>query len=138
MLTRIDHIGVAVDDLDAAIALYEQRLVMPVVHRETIDEIGLELVMLEIGESHVELLAPIRRDTMLSGFLAEHGPGLHHVAYATKDIEAELARLAAAGTRLIDTEPRTGVRGSRIAFLEPDGTGHVLTELVQPAPGHDR
>jgi methylmalonyl-CoA epimerase len=135
MLTNIDHIGIAVDDLDAAIALYEQRLVMPVVHREIAEEIGLELVLLQIGESHVELLAPIRADTMLSGFLAEHGPGLHHVAYATPDIEAELARLAADGTRLIDTEPRRGIRGSRIAFLEPDGTGHVLTELVQPALG---
>ena len=135
MLTRIDHIGVAVDDLDAAIALYEERLVMPVVHREIAEEIGLELVLLEIGESHVELLAPVREDTMLATFLAEHGPGLHHVAYVTEDIEAELARLAAAGTKLIDTVPRTGIRGSRIAFLEPEGTGHVLTELVQPAPG---
>ena len=71
---------------------------------------------------------------MISGYLAEHGPGLHHVAYVTRDIEAEMARLADEGMRLIDTEPRTGVRGSRIAFLEPDGTGHVLTELVQPAP----
>jgi methylmalonyl-CoA epimerase len=135
MLTHIDHLGVAVDDLDAAIALYTQRLVMPVVHREVIEEIGLDLVLLEIGESHVELLAPIRADTMLSAFLAEHGPGLHHVAYATQDIEAEIARLAGEGMALIDAVPRTGIRGSRIAFLEPEGTGHVLTELVQPAPG---
>ena len=135
MLTRIDHLGVAVDDLEAAIALYTQRLVMPVVHREVIDEIGLDIVLLEIGESHVELLAPIRPDTMLSSFLAEHGPGLHHVAYATDDIEGEIARLSAEGTPLIDAVPRTGIRGSRIAFLEPEGTGHVLTELVQPAPG---
>jgi methylmalonyl-CoA epimerase len=135
MLTRLDHIGIAVDDLDAAIALYEQRLVMPVVHRETIDEIGLELVLFDIGESHVELLAPTRADARVSRFLAEHGPGLHHVAYATDDIVAEMERLTAEGMRLIDTEPRTGIRGSRIAFLEPDGTGHVLTELVQPAPG---
>ena len=135
MLTHIDHLGVAVDDLDAAIALYTQRLVMPVVHREVIEEIGLDLVLLEIGESHVELLAPIRPDTMLSGFLAEHGPGLHHVAYATDDIEGEIARLTAEGMALIDAVPRTGIRGSRIAFLEPEGTGHVLTELVQPAPG---
>jgi methylmalonyl-CoA/ethylmalonyl-CoA epimerase len=135
VLTRIDHIGVAVNDLDAAIALYEQRLVMPVVHREVAEDIGLEVVLLEIGESHVELLAPIREESMLSAFLAEHGPGLHHVAYATEDIDAELARLAAEGAALIDTTPRTGIRGSRIAFLEPAGTGHVLTELVQPAPG---
>jgi methylmalonyl-CoA/ethylmalonyl-CoA epimerase len=136
MLTRIDHIGIAVDDLDAAIALYEQRLVLPLVHREIAEEIGLELVLLDIGESHVELLSPTRADSMLSQFLAEHGPGLHHVAYATPDIDAELARLAGEGMRLIDTQPRTGIRGSRIAFLEPEGTGHVLTELVEPAPGH--
>ena len=133
MLIRIDHIGIAVDDLDAAIALYEQRFGMALVHREIAEGPGLELVLLEIGESHVELLAPVRDDAMISGFLAEHGPGLHHVAYVTRDIEAEMARLADEGMRLIDTEPRTGVRGSRIAFLEPDGTGHVLTELVQPA-----
>jgi methylmalonyl-CoA epimerase len=135
MFSRIDHLGIAVVDLDAAIALYEERFGMPVVHREVADEIGLELVLLEVGESHVELLAPLRGDTMLSGFLAEHGPGLHHVAYVTEDIDAELARLKAEGQPLIDTAPRTGIRGSRIAFLEPDGTGHVLTELVQPAPG---
>jgi methylmalonyl-CoA epimerase len=133
MLTRIDHLGVAVDDLDAAIALYTERLVMPIVHREVIDEIGLEVVMLEIGESHVELLAPLRPGSMLASFLAEHGPGLHHVAYTTDDIGAEMARLTAEGMALIDAVPRTGVRGSRIAFLEPAGTGHVLTELVQPA-----
>ena len=136
MLTRIDHLGVAVQDLDAAIALYTERLVMPLVHREVIDEIGMELVMLEIGESHVELLAPTRPDAMLSAFLAEHGPGLHHLAYTTDDIEAEMARLVAEGMALIDTTPRTGVRNSRIAFLEPAGTGHVLTELVEPAAGH--
>ena len=136
MLTRIDHIGVAVDDLDAAIALYEQRLVLPLVHREVIEEIGMELVLLDVGESHVELLAPVREDSMLSAFLAEHGPGLHHVAYGTDDIEAEIARLVDEGMALIDAVPRTGIRGSRIAFLEPAGTGHVLTELVQAAPGH--
>ena len=134
MLTRIDHIGIAVDDLDAAIALYEARLGMPLVHRETIEEIGLELVLFDVGESHVELLAPTRADAMVSGFLAEHGPGMHHIAYGTGDIEADIARLTAQGMRLIDAEPRTGIRGSRIVFLEPDGTGHVLTELVQAAP----
>ena len=106
---------------------------MALVHREIAEAPGLEIVLLEIGESHVELLAPVREDAMITGFLAEHGPGLHHVAYVTRDIEAEMARLVDEGMRLIDTEPRTGVRGSRIAFLEPDGTGHVLTELVQPA-----
>ena len=133
MLTRIDHIGIAVDDLDAGIALYEQRLGMPLVHRETIEEIGLELVLFDVGESHVELLAPTRPDAMVSGFLAEHGPGMHHIAYGTPDVDAEVARLTAEGMRMIDAQPRTGIRGSRIVFLEPEGTGHVLTELVQAA-----
>jgi methylmalonyl-CoA/ethylmalonyl-CoA epimerase len=131
MLTRIDHLGVAVDDLDAAIALYEERLALPLTHREVIDELGIEAVLLDVGESHVELLAPVREGTMIGAFLAEHGPGLHHVAYGVDDIEAELARLAALGTPLIDATPRTGIAGSRIAFLEPAGTGHVLTELVE-------
>jgi methylmalonyl-CoA/ethylmalonyl-CoA epimerase len=134
MLTRIDHIGIAVDDLDAGIALYEERLGLPFVHRETIEEIGLELVLFDVGESHVELLAPTRPGSMVGDFLAEHGPGMHHIAYGVDDVDAEIARLRAEGMRLIDAEPRTGIRGSRIAFLEPDGTGHVLTELVQAAP----
>ena len=109
MLIRIDHIGIAVDDLDAAIALYEQRFGMALVHREIAEAPGLEIVLLEIGESHVELLAPVREDAMITGFLAEHGPGLHHVAYVTRDIEAEMARLVDEGMRLIEqqTRPKT-------------------------------
>jgi methylmalonyl-CoA/ethylmalonyl-CoA epimerase len=133
VLGRIDHIGVAVEDLDAALQLYADTLRMPVVHRETVTEQGVEAVLLDVGESHVELLAPLGPDTPVGRFLTKKGPGLHHVAYQVADIEAVLASLKAAGTRLIDETPRIGIRGSRVAFLHPASTGGVLTELVQPA-----
>jgi methylmalonyl-CoA/ethylmalonyl-CoA epimerase len=133
---RIDHIGVAVEDLDAAIALYERDFAMTLVHRETVTEQGVEAVLLDVGENHVELLSPLGDDTPVGRFLAGRGPGLHHVAYQVPDIEATLERLRAAGLRLIDQEPRTGIRSSRVAFLHPASTGGVLTEIVQPAGGH--
>ena len=135
MLARIDHIGVAVEDLDAALALYERGLEIELVHRETVTEQGVEAVLLDVGENHVELLAPLGPDTPVGKFLAKKGPGLHHVAYQTADIDAELARLKEAGLRLIDEQPRTGIRGSRVAFLHPAATGGVLTEIVEPAHG---
>jgi methylmalonyl-CoA/ethylmalonyl-CoA epimerase len=130
---RIDHIGVAVADLDAAIALHEHTYGMPVAHRETVAEQGVEAVLLEVGDGHVELLAPLAGDTPVGRFLAGRGPGLHHVAYAVEDIEAALERLREHGVRLIDEAPRTGIRGSRVAFLHPAAAGGVLTEIVQPA-----
>src|SRR6058998_1610879 len=132
MFERIDHIGVAVEDLDAAIALYGERLDLELVHRETVESQGVEAVLLDVGENHVELLRPLSHDTPVGKFLAKRGPGLHHVAYQTTDIEAELERLKAAGMRLIDEQPRTGIRGSRVAFLHPASTGGVLTEIVEP------
>jgi methylmalonyl-CoA/ethylmalonyl-CoA epimerase len=136
MLDRIDHIGVAVEDLDAAIALYEGALGMPLVHRETVAEQGVEAVLLDVGEGHVELLAPLGPETPVGKFLARKGPGLHHVAYAVSDIEATLEQLKAEGVALIDETPRTGIRNSRVAFVHPKSTGAVLTEIVQPAEGH--
>jgi methylmalonyl-CoA epimerase len=136
MLGRIDHIGVAVEDLDAALKLYAEVLGMPVVHRETVTEQGVEAILLDVGENHVELLAPLGPDTPVGKFLAKKGPGLHHVAYQVTDIEATLAALKAAGTRLIDETPRIGIRSSRVAFVHPASTGGVLTEIVQPAEDH--
>ena len=136
MFARIDHIGVAVTDLDAAIALYEQTYAMELVHRETVTEQGVEAVLFDVGENHVELLAPLAEDTPVGRFLARSGPGLHHVAYQVPDIEATLAALKADGARLIDETPRTGIRGSRVAFVHPKSSGGVLTEIVQPAEGH--
>ena len=133
MLTRVDHVGVAVEDLDRALEQYEADLAMALVHRETVAEQGVEAVLLDVGDSHVELLRPLSPDTPVGRFLARRGPGLHHVAYGTEDIEAELARLTGAGVRLLDSRPRTGIRGSRVAFLHPRSTGGVLTEIVQPA-----
>ena len=133
MLARIDHIGVAVEDLDAALALYERDFAIELVHRETVESQGVEAVLLDVGENHVELLAPLGEDTPVGKFLAKKGPGLHHVAYQTADIDAELERLKEAGLRLIDEQPRTGIRGSRVAFLHPAATGGVLTEIVEPA-----
>jgi methylmalonyl-CoA epimerase len=135
MLARIDHVGIAVEDLDAALAAYERDLALTVVHRETVESQGVSAVLLDVGESHVELVAPLAPDTPVGAFLARRGPGLHHVAYQTPDIEAELARLRAAGLRLIDERPRIGIRGSRVAFVHPAATGGVLTEIVEPAQG---
>ncbi len=136
MFARIDHIGIAVEDLDASLALYEQTYDMELVHRETVTEQGVEAVLLDIGENHVELLAPLGPDTPVGKFLAKKGPGIHHVAYQVTDIEAALERLKEAGTRLIDETPRTGIRNSRVAFVHPASSGGVLTEIVQPAEGH--
>jgi methylmalonyl-CoA/ethylmalonyl-CoA epimerase len=133
---RIDHIGVAVEDLDEAVALYSEQLGMPVEHRETVESQGVEAVLLGVGVSHVELLAPLGPDTAVGKFLERSGPGLHHVAYGTDDIDSALEAARAAGLRLIDEQPRTGIRGSRVAFVHPKSTGGVLTELVEAAEGH--
>ncbi len=133
MFARIDHIGVAVENLDEALALYERDYEMTLVHREVVEDQGVEAVLLDLGENHVELLAPLGPDTPVGKFLAKRGPGLHHVAYQTADITAELARLQASGVRLIDETPRAGIRDSRVAFLHPKSSGGVLTEIVQPS-----
>jgi len=133
---RIDHIGVAVADLESAIELHTRAYGMPLVHRETIAEQGVEAVLLDVGENHVELLAPLGSDTPVGKFLASKGPGLHHVAYQVTDIDSELDRCREAGLRLIDETPRTGIRGTQVAFLHPATAGGVLTELVQPVEAH--
>lgn len=136
MFGRIDHIGVAVEDIDAAIELYRDSFQMELAHRETVESQGVEAVLLDVGEGHVELLAPLGPDTPVGKFLAKNGTGLHHVAYAVDDIDAALEKIAAAGLQLIDSEPRVGIRDSRVAFLHPRSTGGVLTEIVEPAGGH--
>lgn len=135
MFDRIDHVGVAVQDLDASLHLYRDLFELDVAHREIVEEQGVEAVLLDVGENHVELLAPLGADTPVGKFLAKKGPGLHHVAYQVSDIDATLDALKAAGTALIDERPRVGIRESRVAFLHPRATGGVLTEIVQPAAG---
>lgn len=133
MFGRIDHIGVAVDDLDGAVALYRDSFGMAEQHRETIEAFDVEAVLLEVGEGHVELLKPLTSESGIGKFLERNGPGLHHVAYQTSDIDSALEQVKAAGMELIDQEPRRGIRNSRVAFLHPKATGGVLTELVEPA-----
>ncbi len=136
VFSRIDHIGVAVEELDPAIELYSGTMKLALVHREVVAEQGVEAVLLDVGENHVELLAPLDADTPVGKFLARQGPGLHHVAYQVTDIDATLQELRDAGVRLIDETPRTGIRGSRVAFVHPRSSIGVLTEIVQPAEVH--
>jgi methylmalonyl-CoA/ethylmalonyl-CoA epimerase len=135
VFSRIDHVGVAVEDIEAGISLYEKSFEMKLAHRETVESQGVEAVLLDVGEGHVELLRPLGPDTPVGKYLARKGPGLHHVAYAVEDIDATLERLTAVGIELIDSEARTGIRDSRVAFLHPRSTGGVLTEIVEPAEG---
>jgi methylmalonyl-CoA/ethylmalonyl-CoA epimerase len=126
MLSAIDHVGVAVESIDDALALYRDQLGMPLVHRETVSEQGVDAALLDVGDSHIAV----------GKFLSRRGPGLHHVAYRVASVQDALDACAAAGMRLIDETPRTGIRGSRVAFLHPASTGGVLTEIVQPAEEH--
>jgi methylmalonyl-CoA/ethylmalonyl-CoA epimerase len=137
VFSRIDHIGVAVEQIEPALALYRDSFELGVAHREVVREQGVEAVLLDVGENHVELLAPLHPDTPVGKFLARQGPGLHHVAYQVGDIDATLKALKQAGLQLIDEQPRAGIRGSRVAFVHPRATAGVLTEIVQPASGHE-
>jgi methylmalonyl-CoA/ethylmalonyl-CoA epimerase len=130
---RIDHIGVAVSSIEESIGLYRDTFDMAEQHRETVEEQGVKAVLLEVGEGHVELIEPLSPDSGVAKFIERNGEGMHHVAYQTDDIDAALQQMKAAGLRLIDEEPRIGIRGSRVAFLHPKATGGVLTELVEPA-----
>jgi methylmalonyl-CoA/ethylmalonyl-CoA epimerase len=134
MLSTIDHIGVAVESIDEALALYRDALGMPLVHRETVSEQGVDAALLDVGDGHIELLQPLSADTAVGRFLARQGSGLHHVAYRVESVSDTLEALRASGLRLIDERPRTGIRGSQVAFVHPASTGGVLTEIVQPAP----
>jgi methylmalonyl-CoA epimerase len=135
VFNRIDHIGVAVEQIEPALALYRDDFQLTVAHREVVEEQGVEAVLLDVGENHVELLAPLGADTPVGKFLAKNGPGLHHVAYQVQDIDATLGALKQAGLALIDEQPRSGIRGSRVAFMHPRATAGVLTEIVEPAAG---
>jgi methylmalonyl-CoA epimerase len=129
----IHHLGVAVDDLDRAAAAYARLFGARLEERETVADQGVEAAALRVGESRVELLASLGPETPVGRFLAARGPGMHHVAFEVGDVAAELERLAAAGAELIDERPRPGAFGLEVAFLHPDATGGVLTELVARA-----
>ena len=129
----MDHLGIAVDELAPALARYRETFAAELVHREVIAEQGVEVALLEVGGEHIELLAPLAQDTPVGRFLAKRGPGIHHVAYGVRDIDATLAQLLARDVEMIDTTPRIGLRASRVAFVHPRATGGVLTEIVEAA-----
>jgi methylmalonyl-CoA/ethylmalonyl-CoA epimerase len=131
VLTRIHHVGVAVTDLDESIRLYRAALGAELVHRASNEKEGLEAAFLRVGDSELELMAALREDSPVGKFLAKRGPGLHHVAYGVTDIAEALAGARAAGLELIDTEPRMGMHGGRIAFVHPKSLNGVLTEFVE-------
>jgi methylmalonyl-CoA/ethylmalonyl-CoA epimerase len=126
----IHHVGLAVADLDEAVATYERLLGGRLEHRERVEEQGVETASMRVGDSRVELLAALGEDTPVGRFLAQRGPGMHHVAYAVADVGAALADLAEQGAELIDTEPRRGMFGLEVAFVHPDSVHGVLTEVV--------
>lgn len=129
----IHHVGVAVADLDEAIATYGRLFGGAVEHRQTMPEQGVEAASLLVGSSRIELLAPTGADTPVGRFLAKRGPGLHHVAYEVADVGAAVSELAAAGAQLIDERPRRGLFGLQVAFVHPDAVHGVLTEVVSHA-----
>jgi len=130
-LGAIDHVGIAVADLDDAVARYASLFGIAPAHRERVPDQGVEEVLLDVGGSFVQLLGPLGPDTPVGRFLARRGPGLHHVAYRVGDLEGTLADLRGAGVRLIDQHGRPGSRGTTIAFVHPSAVEGVLTELVQ-------
>lgn len=128
----IDHVGIAVADLDAAVAAYEQLTQSAPAHRDRVESDGIEAVMFQVGESRIELLGSTRDDSKIANFLAKRGSGLHHVAYAVDDVQSSLDQFAAEGLRLLDTCPRRGAAGRLVAFLHPSAGFGVLSELCQP------
>ena len=128
---RIHHVGVAVADLDESIRLYRNALGAELVHRAASETEGLEAALLTVGDSEIELMAALRADSPVGKFMARRGPGLHHVAYSVADINAALAAARESGLELIDSEPRIGLHGRRIAFVHPKSMGGVLTEFVE-------
>ena len=126
----IHHLGVAVDDLDGALATYERLFGAELEHRETVEEQGVEAASLRIGVGRVELLAALGEDTPVGKFLSKRGPGMHHVAYEVDDVGAALDDLAAEGAELIDERPRRGLFGLEVAFVHPDAVHGVLAEIV--------
>ncbi|MDE0495447.1 MAG: methylmalonyl-CoA epimerase [Acidimicrobiaceae bacterium] len=131
MLTEIDHVAIAVRDLDAAVAWYRDALGAEVEHRETVERDGVEEAMLAVADSYVQLLTPTRDDSPVAKFLEKRGEGLHHIGYRVEDCGAALEAMVQAGATPIDTEPRPGSRNTTIAFIHPKGAFGTLIELVE-------
>jgi methylmalonyl-CoA/ethylmalonyl-CoA epimerase len=131
MLGRIDHIGIAVRDLDEAIRIYERRLGLRSIGRERLEREGIEIAMIPIGESRIELITPLHPGSTVEKFLQDRGEAVHHVAYASDDVAASLQHAGAAGAQLLDEAPRAGAHGTRIGFVHPKSVCGVLTEFVE-------
>ena len=131
MLTKINHIGIAVKSLEDSLPFYRDNLGMAFAGIEEVAEQQVRVAMLQIGESKIELLEPTSADSPVAKFIEKNGPGIHHVAYEVNDIEAAIAKLMADGSRMIDEKPRNGAHGTRIAFVHPKSSNGVLTELCQ-------
>jgi methylmalonyl-CoA/ethylmalonyl-CoA epimerase len=131
MLTKINHIGIAVKSLDESLPFYRDNLGMEFKGIEEVAEQKVRVAMLQVGESKIELLEPMSEDSPVAKFIEKNGPGIHHLAYEVADIEAAIARLMAEGARMIDEKPRAGAHGTRIAFVHPKSSNGVLTELCQ-------
>ncbi len=134
MLHNLNHIGIAVQSLEASIPFYRDALTLPLAGIEEVPDQQVRVAMLQVGESKIELLEPSSPDSPIARFLEKNGPGIHHIAYEVSDIAAAIAHLKGQGVRMIDDTPRNGAHGARIAFLHPKSSGGVLTELCQP--GH--
>ncbi len=130
-LINIDHIGIAVRDLDATLAEYHRQYRVEPIHREVVVSQGVEEAMIAVGGSHIQLLQPLSKESPVGKFIESRGEGMHHVAYAVADLDAALAHLQAEGVRLIDEEPRIGGGGSRIVFVHPRSLAGTLIELVE-------
>jgi methylmalonyl-CoA/ethylmalonyl-CoA epimerase len=131
MILGLHHVGIAVEDLEAATERYRRTLGIEPSHRERIEDQGVDEVLFDVGDSSIQLLGALGPDTPVGSFLGRRGPGLHHVAYAVNDVAASLERLREEGVRLVDLVPRRGSRGTTIAFVHPGGMDGVLVELVQ-------
>lgn len=131
LLTAIDHVGIAVRDLDAAVAWYEATFGATVARRERVEADGVDEALLAVGGSYVQLLTPWTGESPVARFLDRHGEGVHHVAYRVEDCAAALDSVKAAGARVVDAHPRTGSRGTTVAFLHPKGAFGTLIELVE-------
>jgi methylmalonyl-CoA/ethylmalonyl-CoA epimerase len=135
MLTKINHIGVAVSSIEEALPFYRDSLGMTYAGTEEVPSQLVKVAFLSVGESKIELLEPTSPESPVAKFLEKNGPGVHHLAYGVDDIEAAIAALVAQGTRMIDAAPRNGAHGARIAFIHPKSSGGVLTELCEAREG---
>ena len=129
---RLDHIAIAVNNLDEALKFWQEQYGLANLGIEIVEEQGVRVAKLDVGNTHIELLEPLSPDTPVGKFIAQRGPGLHHICIGVDDIKSDLEHLASQGTKLIDSQPRIGAGGAKIAFVHPKATGGVLLELSQP------